>query len=338
MRSRHAAGRLREMDAVPPLPPPVSPMLATAGQPPAGAGWTFEFKWDGVRAVTAVAGDRLRAQSRRGNEVTAGYPELADLTALLDGRPVLLDGEVVALDAGGRPDFGLLQHRMHVRAPAPELLERIPVSYVVFDLLHLDGTSLLAEPYDRRRALLEELELAAPRVRVPPAAPGVSGTQLLEVARAHGLEGVVGKRRSARYEPGRRSAAWVKTALLHTQEVVIGGWTAGEGRRAQSLGALLLGAYDDAGSLRYLGHVGTGFTEAALRSLLGELRAREQPASPFDEEVPRDEARKARWVRPELVGEVVYRVLTREGRLRHAAWRGLRSDKDPQDAVMPAPT
>ena len=320
---------------VPKLPPPVSPMLATAGSPPKGSAWAFEFKWDGVRAVTAVAGERVRATSRRGNEVTAGYPELQDLTELLDGRRVLLDGEIVALDEAGRPDFGTLQNRMHVRAPSPELLERIPVSYVVFDLLHLDGTSLLGEPYDRRRELLETLELAGPRVRVPQVSVGIDGAQLMEVARAHGLEGVVGKRRSARYEPGRRSSAWIKTALLHTQEVVIGGWTAGEGRRANSIGALLLGAYDDSGALRYLGHVGTGFTEAVLRSLLTELRARERSGSPFDEEVPREEARKARWVRPELVGEVVYRVLTKDGRLRHAAWRGLRSDKDPSDARLP---
>jgi bifunctional non-homologous end joining protein LigD len=317
-----------------PFPPPVLPMLATAGEPPAGAGWSFEFKWDGVRAVTAVAGERIRAQSRRGNEVTAAYPELTDLIALLDGRPVLLDGEVVAFDESGRPDFGTLQHRMHVRSPDPQLLEGIPVSYIVFDLLYLDGVSLLGEPYDRRRALLEELGIAGPRVQVPPVAAGVSGAQLLEVARAHGLEGVVGKRRASRYEPGRRSPAWIKTALLHTQEVVIGGWTAGEGRRAQNIGALLLGAYDGSGALRYLGHVGTGFTEAALRSLLVELRTRQQAESPFDEEVPREEARKARWVRPELVGEVVYRVLTKEGRLRHAAWRGLRSDKAPADAVI----
>jgi bifunctional non-homologous end joining protein LigD len=310
-------------------------MLATAGEPPAGEAWTFEFKWDGVRAVTAVAGERIRAQSRRGNEVTAAYPELVDLVALLDGRPVLLDGEVVALDDEGRPDFGTLQHRMHVRSPAPELLERIPVTYIVFDLLHLDGTALLAEPYERRRELLDGLGLAGPRVRVSPAAVGVSGAQLLEVARAHGLEGVVGKRRASRYEPGRRSAAWIKTALLRTQEVVIGGWTAGEGRRANTIGALLLGAYDATGSLRYLGHVGTGFTEAALSALLVELRARQRDRSPFDEEVPREEARKARWVRPELVGEVVYRVLTKDGRLRHAAWRGLRSDKAPEEAVIP---
>jgi bifunctional non-homologous end joining protein LigD len=310
-------------------------MLATAGDPPSGPGWAFEFKWDGVRAVTGVAGSAVRAQSRLGNDITTGYPELADLVDLLDDRQALLDGELVALDASGRPDFGTLQHRMHVREPAPELVERVPVTYLVFDLLHLDGTSLLREPWERRRELLEGLGLDGARVRVPPANPGVSGQQLLTVAKAHRLEGVVGKRRSSRYEPGRRSAAWIKTALLHTQEVVIGGWTTGEGRRASTIGALLLGAYDERGELRYLGHVGTGFTEAALQHLLGELTPREQPSSPFDEEVPRLEARKARWVRPELVGEVVYRVLTAEGRLRHAAWRGLRVDKRPEDAVLP---
>jgi bifunctional non-homologous end joining protein LigD len=318
----------------PVLPQPVAPMLATAGRPPAGPGWAFEFKWDGVRAVTGVAGDRVRAHSRRGNEITGAYPELADLPALLDGRPALLDGEIVALDAAGRPAFGLLQHRMHVRVPAPELVNRIPVSYVVFDVLHLDGVALLGQPYERRRAVLEELDLSGPRVRVPPATAGVDGEELLEVARAHGLEGVVGKRRTAQYEPGRRSSAWIKTPLLHTQEVVIGGFTAGEGRRSASLGALLLGAYDEHDRLRYLGHVGTGFTDAALRHLLGELRPRERSSSPFDEEVPCEEARKARWVRPELVGEVVYRVLTAEGRLRHAAWRGLRPDKTPEEARL----
>jgi bifunctional non-homologous end joining protein LigD len=310
-------------------------MLAIAGDPPGGPGWAFEFKWDGVRAVTGVAGEQVRAQSRLGNEVTAGYPELTDLVELLDGRPALLDGELVALDAAGRPDFGTLQQRMHVRQPVAELVERVPVTYLVFDVLHLDGTSLLREPYDRRRELLEGLGIAGARVRVPPANPGISGEQLLDVARAHGLEGVVGKRRTARYEPGKRSPTWIKTALLHTQEVVVGGWTTGEGRRASTLGALLLGAYDENDELRYLGHVGTGFTEGALQHLLRELNTREQPESPFDEEVPRAEARKARWVRPELVGEVVYRVLTAEGRLRHSAWRGLRADKKPGDARLP---
>jgi bifunctional non-homologous end joining protein LigD len=318
-----------------PLPEPVAPMLATAGDPPPGPGWAVEFKWDGVRAVTAVRGAEVRAHSRAGNEVTAGYPELCGLGELLDGRPALLDGEIVALDAAGRPDFGLLQHRMHVRSPSADLLARVPVSYLVFDVLHLDGTRLLGEPYDCRRELLDALDLAGPRVRVPPAAFDVDGRQLLEVARAHGLEGVVAKRRGARYEPGRRSAAWIKTALLRMQEVVIGGWTAGAGRRAGGLGALLLGAHDEDGRLRFLGHVGTGFTDVALDALLARLAPLQQPGSPFDEEVPREHARKARWVRPELVGEVVFRTMTHDGRLRHASWRGLRADKAPSDARLP---
>ena len=318
-----------------PLPPALAPMLATAGEPPAGPGWAFEFKWDGVRAVTGVAGTAVRAQSRLGNEITAGYPELADLVELLDGRRVLLDGELVALDATGRPDFGTLQNRMHVREPPPDLVAQVPVTYLLFDLLYLDGTPLVREPWDRRRELLEGLGIAGPRVRVPAANPGISGKQLFAVAESHGLEGVVGKRRTARYEAGKRSPAWIKTAVVHTQEVVVGGWTTGEGRRAAGIGALLLGAYDERDELRYLGHVGTGFTDAALQHLLRELTARERPTSPFDEEVPRPEARKARWARPELVGEVVYRVLTADGRLRHAAWRGLRVDKEPADARLP---
>ena len=318
-----------------PLPGPVAPMLAVAGDPPAGAGWAVEFKWDGVRAVTAVAGERVRANSRLGNDVTAGYPELAGLGALLDGRPALLDGELVALDTAGRPDFGLLQHRMHLRRPPAELVARIPVAYLVFDLLALDGRSLLAQPYDRRRDVLDGLGLDAARVRVPPSTTDVPAAQLLEVARAHGLEGVVAKRRTARYEPGRRSPAWVKTALLHTQEVVIGGWTAGEGRRSATFGALLLGAYDAEGRLRYLGHVGTGFTEAALAALMARLEPVATTRSPFDDQVPRPQARRARWVRPELVGEITYRNLTHDRRLRAASWRGLRADKAPAEARLP---
>lgn len=319
------------------LPEPVAPMLAIAGDPPAGTGWAVEFKWDGVRAVTAVAGDRLRVRSRLGNEITAGYPELAGLGELLGGRPALLDGELVTLDAAGRPDFGLLQHRMHVRTPPAPMVARIPVSYLVFDLLVLDGEPLLAQPYDRRRELLDGLGLQGPHVRVPPSTPDVPAAQLLQVARAHGLEGVVAKRRTARYEPGRRSPAWVKTALLRTQEVVIGGWTAGEGRRARTFGALLLGAYDVDDRLRYLGHVGTGFTEAALAALLARMAPLATARSPFDDDVPRPQAREARWVRPELVGEVAFRNLTADHRLRAASWRGLRADKAPQDARLPPP-
>jgi bifunctional non-homologous end joining protein LigD len=167
-------------------------MLASAGAPPSGPGWAFEFKWDGVRAIAAVAGDQLRLYSRNGNDITGGYPELATLSGLIEARRLLLDGEIVTLGAGGRPNFGLLQQRMHVRSPSPELVARVPISYYVFDLLDLDGQRLLAQSYQQRRELLADLDLdrGAPLIRVPPNytdAGGVTGGQLLEVARQHGL-------------------------------------------------------------------------------------------------------------------------------------------------------
>jgi bifunctional non-homologous end joining protein LigD len=156
----------------------------------------------------------------------------------------------------------------------------------------------------------------------------------MDVARAHRLEGVVSKRRRSRYEPGRRSSAWVKSPLVNTQEVLVGGWTPGQGRRAGTIGSLLLGAYDGQGLLRYLGHVGTGFTDAALDVLAKSLKPLARSHSAFDEEIPAIEARAAKWVQPSLVGEVVYRTLTPDHRLRHASWRGLRPDRDPDEVVL----
>lgn len=319
------------------LPGLVRPMLATAGEPPGGAGWAFEFKWDGVRAIVATAGDDARIASRNGNDVTGGYPEIVEARPGR-GRSMLLDGEIVALDTAGRPGFGLLQQRMHVRGPTAELLERVPVSLYVFDVLEIDGESLLRAPYDLRQERLRALGLdASPRISVPPSFTDVTGQQLLDVARAHALEGIVAKRRTSRYDPGRRSAAWVKTALLSAQEVIIGGWTPGQGRRGSTLGALLLGVHDRAGRLRYVGNVGTGFTDAMLRDLVGRLEPLHRDASPFDEQVPREHARGVRWVRPQLVGEVQYRTLTTDARLRHAAWRGLRPDREPGEVVLDLP-
>jgi bifunctional non-homologous end joining protein LigD len=319
------------------LPKPVTPMLASPGPPPSGPEWAFEFKWDGVRAIAAVAGQQVRLYSRNGNDITAGYPELTALGALIGGRPVLLDGEILTLGDSGRPDFGLLQQRMHIRSPSPELVDRVPIAYYLFDLLDFDGHRLLSRSYQQRRELLADLDVegTSSRIRVPPYHTDVDGRQLLEVARRHGLEGVVGKRLDSRYQPGRRSAAWIKTALWTTQEVVVGGWTTGQGNRADTLGALLLGAYDGQGRLRYLGDVGTGFTDRMLQDLLARLVSLEQPGSPFDEPVPREHARRAHWVRPQLVGEVEYRNLTEDRRLRHAAWRGLRPDKDPAQITLP---
>ncbi|MFR9807172.1 DNA ligase D [Pseudonocardia sp. RS010] len=311
------------------------PMLATAGIPPVDPGWAVEFKWDGVRALVVVEDGGVRFVSRNGNDVTGGYPEL--VAAVPRDRDLVLDGEIVALDAAGRPDFGLLQHRMHVRTPPATLLDSVPVELYLFDVLRVDGEWLLPKPYDERRACLEELGVAGwDRVSVPPSFTEIMPAQVLEVAREHRLEGIVAKRRTSRYEPGRRSAAWVKTALFHGQEVVLGGWTPGRGTRGSTLGSLLLGAHDPDGRLRYVGNVGTGFTEAALRALLDRMAPLRRSSSPFDEPVPRDQARGATWIEPCLVGEVEYRTLTHDGRLRHSVWRGLRPDREPEEVVLEA--
>jgi bifunctional non-homologous end joining protein LigD len=317
------------------FPEVIRPMLASPGQLPAGPGWAFEFKWDGVRAVTYARGGRVRAMTRNDLEVSATYPEVGALTTLLGDHEAVLDGEIVALGARKQPDFGRLQSRMHVVRPGDDLLVRVPVVYYVFDLLHVDGRSLLGVPYALRREELAELGLGGrPEVRVPPSFTEADGADVLAVAEDYGLEGVVAKRVTSRYEPGRRSTAWVKVPLVRTQEVLIGGWRPGDGRRAGTIGSLLLGVRSDDG-LRYVGKVGTGFTHSALVDLQEQLLPLARQGSPFVDPVPADHARRAHWVRPELVGEVEYRTWTTDGRLRHSSWRGLRPDKDPDDVRLP---
>ncbi|GAA3957880.1 non-homologous end-joining DNA ligase [Actinoplanes auranticolor] len=321
------------------MPEVIPPMLAEAGPLPAGPGWSYEFKYDGVRAITHVSGGDVRVLSRNNNDVTATYPELGALAGLLGGRSAILDGEIVAFDTGDRPSFAELAARMHVAAPGPALLAAVPVVYYVFDLLWLDGESLLDEPYDRRREVLAGLALESPAVRTPPYFAGVDGTTILRAAELGGLEGVVAKRRSSPYRPGRRSAdSWTKVPLIRTQEVLILGWKPGAGRRAGTIGSLLLGVLDGPGALRFAGHVGTGFTDVMLRQLQDQLAplARATPPVP---DVPREHARHAHWVEPALVGEVAFRNWTPDGRMRHPSWRGLRPDRTPAEARrQPAPT
>jgi bifunctional non-homologous end joining protein LigD len=317
------------------FPELIRPMLASPGPLPTGPGWAFEFKWDGVRVVAYARGGHVRAMTRNDLEVSATYPEVGALTTLLGDHEAVLDGEIVALGARKQPDFGRLQSRMHVVRPGDDLLVRVPVVYYVFDLLHLDGRSLLGVPYSQRREELAALALGGrPEVRVPPSFTDADGSDVLAVAEDYGLEGVVAKRVTSRYEPGRRSTAWVKVPLLRTQEVLIGGWQPGDGRRAGTIGSLLLGVLSDDG-LRYVGKVGTGFTHSALLDLQERLRPLARHGSPFVGQVPADHARRAHWVRPELVGEVEYRTWTTDGRLRHSSWRGLRPDKDPADVRPP---
>ncbi|MGH9091319.1 MAG: non-homologous end-joining DNA ligase [Acidimicrobiales bacterium] len=313
--------------------PLVRPMLAVSGDLPEGEGWAYEVKWDGMRCLAYVEGGTVRLRSRSGREVTAGFPELGAMAGDLGRRRALLDGELVALDASGRPSFGALQPRMQVgdAARARRLVGRIPVTYMVFDLLHLDDRSTLADPYLHRRRLLDDLGLAGPAWAVPPSSGG-PGADVLAAAAERGLEGVVAKRAGSPYRPGRRHPDWTKVKRFLTQEVVVGGWSAGQGRRRGGVGALLLGV-PSARGLGYVGKVGTGFTDATLGHLARRLAGRARTTSPFAGPLPPGDRAGVTWVRPTLVGEVRHNGWTRDGRLRQASWRGWRPDKPPGDVV-----
>jgi bifunctional non-homologous end joining protein LigD len=317
-----------------PMPETLRPMLATAGQlPKDDAGWAYEVKWDGVRAILYVEGGRVRALSRNDLDVTSSFPELAEIGKYLGMTTCVLDGEIVALDDDGRPSFARLQRRLHVRdgREARRRAGADPVTFVAFDVLYLDGRLHLDESYDDRRSLLESLALSGPGFITTESFRGVAGADVMAGTKANGLEGVVAKRHDSPYRPGRRSPDWIKVKSTLTQEVLVGGWTEGQGERSKDLGALLLGIPTSTG-LRYVGKVGTGFSERARRELLGALRPLSVSESPFDDAVPNGEA--PHFVRPKLVGEVGYSDWTPAGRLRHPTWKGLRIDKAPEEVVV----
>lgn len=326
-----------------PSPPVrVQPMLAVAGTPPPDAErYAYEVKWDGVRAITSVtAGGTVEVTGRRGTDITGTYPELGEVARRFGGRSALVDGEIVAFDAAGRPSFAELQRRMHVADPQRRGLTRlVPIGYMIFDLLSFDGRELFDLPYTDRRDLLDALDLGdrgtliGPGVHVPPYLEASTRAEALALSRAtadQGLEGLVAKRLDAPYRPGQRAEHWIKIKNTRTQEVVVAGWKPGKGRRAGGVGSLLIGVPDDSG-LRYVGHVGTGFTDAVLDDLWDRLRPLERPTSPYVDEVPRQYAREAHWTEPVLVGEVEFTVWTPDHRLRAPSWRGLRPDKRPED-------
>jgi bifunctional non-homologous end joining protein LigD len=303
-------------------------MLATAGALPTGRGWGYELKWDGVRAIVVCGGGDTRVYARRGHEITSGYPELAALGS--DALDAVLDGELVVLDANGRPSFRDLAERMHVRDRdrAARLATTYPVTFMVFDVLRLNGVDLLEVPYSERRLLLEELELEGARWLVPPAFD--DGPATVEASREHGLEGVVAKRLAAPYRPGLRSPDWVKVKLESTGDFVIGGWRPG----ARVVGALLVGVpAPGGGGLLYRGRVGGGISAAAEIELQELLLPMEADESPFAEAIPREDARTAVWVRPEKVVEVKFAERTRDGRLRFPRFLRLRPDKSPAEVA-----
>ena len=310
-------------------------MLATtAGLPPDDGAWAYEMKWDGLRAIAEIDHGRLQLWSRTGRDITAGYPELQQLAAAAGLDQAVLDGEIVVFGAEGWPSFEALQQRMNISAPAQvrALLASVPVTYLAFDLLYLDGQPLLDQPYTERRALLEQLQLNGRHWQTPPSFTDAAGAEVLEVSQHHGLEGVVAKRLQSRYEPGKRTSAWRKIKNVHRQEAVVGGWKPGAGNRAGQIGSLLIGVHG-AGGLQYAGHVGTGFTQTTLAMLGEKLAPLRRATSPFATPIPPEHARAAVWAEPLLVVEVEFGLWTNEGRMRAASYKGLRDDKDPAEVI-----
>jgi bifunctional non-homologous end joining protein LigD len=320
-----------------PMPEHVLPALAIAGElPRSEREWSFEVKWDGIRAIAYAQPGRLRLESRNLREISDGYPELRGLIGELGMREAVLDGEIVAFDDTGRPSFERLQSRMNVSSPSAvrRLAASTPIVYAIFDLLFLEGHSLMALPYEARREALESLGLGGPAWRVPAAHPG-AGAALLEATRSQGLEGVVAKRLDSRYEPGRRTTAWVKIKHTLRQELVICGWLPGEGRRTDRIGALLMGVHEPGGELRYAGRVGTGFTDRTLADLVQRLAPLRRQESPF--EVAPKLPRNAVFVEPRLVAEIEFREWTSDGVMRAPSYKGLRDDKPPAEVVREPP-
>ncbi|MEV6336369.1 non-homologous end-joining DNA ligase [Nocardia vinacea] len=304
--------------------PRYAAMLAIAGHLPSDdQRWAYEVKFDGIRAIGHVDRD-LRLISRNGNDITEAWPELADLAPATP--PFVIDGEIVTFTTDGRSSFEALQPRMHQRNPAAirSLAKSVKATYLIFDLLHIGTRSLIDLPYEQRRQLLEQLGLQGPHWRVPPRLHG-SGAEVLAESRRLGLEGLVCKRLDSPYLPGRRSPLWTKVKNVNDQEVVIIGWRPGIGRRAGRIGSLLMGIYDSAGKLTYIGNVGTGFTQAMLDDLKSRLQPLQRKTPTVDTDVP-----DAIWVEPKLVGEVSFTEWTGDDRLRHPSWRGLRLDKEPR--------
>lgn len=301
--------------------PSYEPMLATSwSEPFTDAEWMFEVKWDGVRTLLYFDGDLVQLRSRSGNDVTATYPEL---TAFSTDVPVVLDGEVIALDDAGRPSFGRLQQRMNLSAPhlVADAVSATPVSYMVFDVLHYGGAPVLSLPWSERREILTSLDFEPPFLVSEAIAE--NPTDLWQFVVERNLEGIVAKRLESRYRPGVRTPEWRKITTTRTVRAVVGGFTQGDGGRSHSFGALLLGLWSEDG-LRWIGSVGTGFSDGdlgAIRTALDEMVLDRTPFVPHA-----DMPKNVTWVFPQLVAMVEYKEWTAVGRLRAPVFKGFTDD------------
>jgi bifunctional non-homologous end joining protein LigD len=312
----------------------IPPMLATlVGGPFDDPDWLFEVKWDGFRVEAVIDGDSVRLWTRGELDAAERYfGPFLDPPTWLGARRAVVDGEVIALDAHGEPDFALLQARIKGRGVTAH---PTPFVYEVFDLLHLDGRSLLDEPLEERRRLLAGVLRPDPRVRLSEHIE-TNGIAFFETARVRGLEGIMAKDRHSPYAPGKRSDRWQKIKIRPEQELVVGGWVKGAGK-ATDLGALLVGVYED-GTLRYAGKIGAGFTNSNRDELLAAVAPLAAPDPPFATPPPRAAARDAQWLRPELVIRAEFAGWTGDGLVRQAAYKGIELEKDPHRVIRERPS
>jgi bifunctional non-homologous end joining protein LigD len=307
------------------MPAFIPPMLATlVAAPFDDPDWTFEIKWDGFRVETVVDGAEVRLWTRGQQDAERYFGPFLAAPTWIAAKQAIVDGEVIALDDRGEPDFALLQARIKGRERGGVAN---PFLYEVFDLLYLDGRSLLDEPLEVRRSLLKDVLRADPRVRLSEDIEG-EGMAFFEAARTRGLEGIMAKDRRAPYQPGARTMAWQKIKIRPEQELVVGGWKRGLGS-ATDLGALLVGVFED-GALRYTGKVGAGFTRDSRSELLAAMGPLAADESPFDSPLPRPVSKDATWLRPELVIRAEFAGWTSDGLVRQAAYKGFDLGKDPR--------
>nr|WP_234391492.1 RNA ligase family protein [Nocardia suismassiliense] len=315
-------------------------MLAVPGRPPTD-GWAYEVKWDGARCAARCTTKGCRLYSRSGRNMSTSFPEVIDgllSAAARSGHEFVVDGELVVLSpATGIPDFAALARRLHRPRPSAQLQQELPVTYIIFDVTEIDGMPVTGRTYVERRQLLGNLGLESPRLQIPPfwTSDDVDPEQLLAAIEEKGGEGLLSKRLSSSYTPG-RSRSWIKTVVrLQTEGIVIG-HLAGRGPHATTFGSLILGAYTEQRTMRWIGCVGTGFTNAARREIRSALDQITQPGSPLGPTVPR-ELITATWVHPVLVASIEYREVTASGILRHPSFRGIRTDIEPSQVKVPEP-
>jgi bifunctional non-homologous end joining protein LigD len=311
----------------------IPPMLATLiGAPFDDPDWLFEVKWDGFRVETVVDGGSAHLWTRGEQDAARYFGPFLDPPTWIAARSAIVDGEVIALDEHGEPDFALLQARIKGRGVATD---PTPFVYEVFDLLHLDGRPLLDEPLEERRRLLANFLRADPRVRLSEHIEA-GGIAFFEAARARSLEGIMAKDRRSPYVPGKRTDRWLKVKIRPEQELVVGGWVTGTGK-AVDLGALLVGV-QEGGALRYAGKIGAGFTDANRAELLAAVAPLGTAEPPFTPPPPRAAARNAQWLRPELVIRAEFAGWTGDGLVRQAAYKGIELEKDPRKVIRERPS